>query len=96
MAYTDSKIHLIVSRLWRLLIIAVAMTAAMPCRAQNNPLKISDQLYPMYDRAFRARTTPEGRDLALHMYRKAVAVGDKRAQVAVSYTHLTLPTILLV
>ena len=81
MAYTDSKIHLIVSRLWRLLIIAVAMTAAMPCRAQNNPLKISDQLYPMYDRAFKARTTPEGRDLALHMYRKAVAVGDKRAQV---------------
>ena len=72
---------------WRLLIIMAAMSFAVPCRAQNNPFKINDQLYTMYDQAFRQRTTKTGRDLALQMYRRANAIGDHRAQVLA----LTIP-----
>ena len=72
---------------WRLLIIVAAMSFAVPCRAQNNPLKINDQLYSMYDQAFRQRTTKKGRDLALQMYRRAAIIGDHRAQVLA----LTIP-----
>ena len=72
---------------WRLLIIVAAMSFAVPCRAQNNPLKINDQLYTMYDQAFRQRTTKTGRNLALQMYRRANAIGDHHAQVIA----LTIP-----
>ena len=72
---------------WRLLIIVAAMSFVVPCRAQNNPVKINDQLYTMYDQAYRQRTTKTGRDLALQMYRRANAIGDHHAQVIA----LTIP-----
>ena len=72
---------------WRLLIIAAVMSFVLPCRAQNNPLKINDQLYPLYDQAFRQRTTKKGCDIAKHMYRQATSIGDHRAQVLA----LTIP-----
>ncbi len=72
---------------WRLLLIAAAMAVVMPCSAQNNPFKINDQLYQLYDQAYRTRTTPEGRDLGLQMYRRAVTMNDRKAQVLA----LTIP-----
>lgn len=74
---------------WRLLIVAAVMAVVVPCRAQNNPLKINDQLYNMYDAAFRQRTTAAGRDLAMQMYRRAVGINDRRAQVLA----LTIPVL---
>ncbi len=72
---------------WRLLIMAAVMSFVVPCRAQNNPLKINDKLYTMYDQAFRQRTTKTGCDIAMQMYRNAVSIGDCRAQVLA----LTIP-----
>ena len=66
---------------WRLLFLAVVMAFVMPCRAQNNPFKINDQLYQMYDRAYLARNTIAGRDLAMQMYQRAVKINDRKAQV---------------
>ena len=72
---------------WRPLIVAAAMTFGMTCSAQNNPLKINDQLYEMYDKAFRTRETKAGLDLAQQMYHKAQTLNDRKAQVIA----LTIP-----
>ena len=72
---------------WRLLLLAAVMAFVVPCRAQNNPFKINDQLYQMYDQAFRTRNTAAGRDLAMQMYRRAIAANDRKAQVLA----LTIP-----
>ena len=72
---------------WRLLLLAVVMAFAMSCRAQNNPFKINDQLYAIYDRAFHTRNTEEGRNLAMLMYQRAQKIGDHKAQVLA----LTIP-----
>ena len=72
---------------WRLLIIAAVMAVAVPCRAQNNPFKINEQLYAMYNQAFRTRYTEAGRNLAMQMYQRAQKMNDRKAQVLA----LTIP-----
>ena len=72
---------------WRLLLLAVVMAFVMPCRAQNNPFKINDQLYAMYSHAFRTRNTEAGRNLAMQMYQRALKMNDHKAQVLA----LTIP-----
>lgn len=48
--------------------------------AQNNKAKIDDGLYEMYKQADKARLTDEGLRLSEEMYKKAVEMGDKKAQ----------------
>ena len=70
-----------------MLLIAFVMAMVVPCHAQNNPYKINDQLYQMYVKAYDKRQTAAGRDLSVHMYRKAVALNDHKAQLLA----LTIP-----
>lgn len=58
----------------------LAAGAGMSLSAQNNPYKIADSLYPLYQRANRLRFTPEGLAVADTLYRDAVKLGDKKAQ----------------
>lgn len=53
--------------------------------AQNNKFKINDKLYPIYEKAERLRTTDEGMQLAKTLDRKAIELGDKKAQ-CLAYT----------
>ena len=84
---TDILIRLNGIMPWRQLLVAGAMAFVVPCGAQNNPLKINDQLYAIYDQAYASYKTRAGRDLGMQMYRKAVAMGDRKAQVIA----LTIP-----
>lgn len=53
--------------------------------AQNNKYKINDQLYLLFLKADSARYTKEGLRLADQLYKKAVKMGDKKAQ-CLAYT----------
>lgn len=65
----------------RLLLTAVAwIVVCISGMAQNNPYKISDSLYPLYQEAYSQRFTPECLDLSRELYDKAVKIGDKKAQ----------------
>lgn len=48
--------------------------------AQNNPYGIKDQLYPLYNNAYKKRTTDEGLVLAKQLYDDAVRLNDGKAQ----------------
>lgn len=67
-------------RVWRLLLLAVVMSAVCRVAAQNNPYKINDELYKMYMAADARRYHHEGLALADAMYRRAVEKGDRKAQ----------------
>ena len=69
------------------LVAAALMAVAVPCRAQNNPFGINDQLYQLYDKAFRERETRDGLALSQQMYRRAYVLNDHKAQVLA----LTIP-----
>mgnify|MGYP000452454471 FL=1 len=65
----------------RLLLTAVVwIVVCISGKAQNNPYKISDSLYPLYQEAYSLRFTPECLDLSRKLYNKAVKIGDKKAQ----------------
>lgn len=65
----------------RLLLTAVVwIVVCISGKAQNNPYKISDSLYPLYQEAYSLRFTPECLDLSRKLYDKAVKIGDKKAQ----------------
>lgn len=51
-----------------------------PVAAQNNPYKIDDSLYPLYQRASKWCTHPEGIVIADTLYAEAVRKNDKKAQ----------------
>lgn len=68
------------SRVWRLLLLAVAMMDVCRVAAQNNPYKINDELYKMYMAANARRYHYDGLALADAMYRRAVEKGDRKAQ----------------
>lgn len=53
--------------------------------AQNNNLKINDELYPMYKRAYQMRKSPECLLIADSIYRKAVVMNDPRTQAWAMY-----------
>ncbi len=52
----------------------------VPVAAQNNPYKIDDSLYPLYQRASKWCTHPEGIVIADTLYAEAVRKNDKKAQ----------------
>ncbi len=57
------------------------MLAATGGVAQNNVLKINDELYGIYWKARDNRTKPEGLALAKEMYKRAEELGDKKGMV---------------
>lgn len=75
------------STFWRPLLAVAAFVVALPAAAQNNPFKINDQLYAIYQKATKVRYRHEGLAIADEMYRKAEAMGDRKAQCIA----LTLP-----
>ena len=55
--------------------------------AQNNPYKINDSLYAIYQKAYQRRAYADGLKMAGDMYREAVRLGDGKAQcLALSVT----------
>ena len=65
----------------RLLLTAAAWIVMSACAvAQNNPYKISDRLYPLYQRAFQQRVRKEGIALADQLYAEAVRLHDGKAR----------------
>ena len=56
------------------------VVAAMSGHAQNNPFKIDDRLYPIYQKAYQERRHKSGVALADSMYKQAVKIGDRKAQ----------------
>lgn len=69
----------------RLCCLALLVCAASPSTAQNNPYKIDDALYPIYQRASRQARRPEGLQVADTLYRKALELDNKKAQ-CLAYT----------
>ncbi len=69
------------------LILLLSVLAGFPISAgaQNNPYKIDDSLYPLYQRAFKERANKQGLLLADTLYAEAVKKGDKKAQ-CLAYT----------
>ena len=65
---------------WRLLILAVAMMVSCHAAAQNNPYKIKDELYRMYMVANRDRYKAVGLEESEQMLRRAVQLGDHKAE----------------
>ncbi|WP_044269282.1 sensor histidine kinase [Bacteroides timonensis] len=63
-----------------LCLMLLAAGAGMPLSAQNNPYKIADSLYPLYQRATRLRSLPESLATADTLYHRATKLGDKKAQ----------------
>ena len=53
---------------------------ALPSAAQNNPYKIDDALYSIFQRASKQARHPEGLQVADTLYRKALELDDKKAQ----------------
>lgn len=66
---------------YRLLVIAVGIALSCTCMAQNNPYKINDSLYPLYMKAYRIRSDKASLPIANTMYKEAVRLGDRKAQV---------------
>lgn len=65
----------------RLLLTAAAWIVMSVCAvAQNNPYKISDRLYPLYQRAYQQRVRKEGIVLADQLYAEAVRLRDGKAR----------------
>lgn len=60
----------------------------IPAGAQNNPYKIDDSLYSIFQRATRWRSQPEGLLIADTLYAEATRKNDKKAQCLA----LTIPT----
>lgn len=62
------------------LAILLACCATLPAFAQNNPYKIDDSLYLIYERADKIIPRPEVLQIADTLYREALILDDKKAQ----------------
>ena len=60
-----------------------------PVKAQDNPFKIDNALYPLYERATKYRQDTLGMQIADTLYREAIRIDDKKAQCLA----LTIPVI---
>ena len=69
----------------RLCFLVLSAWVSLLSAAQNNPYKIDDTLYPIYQRASRLSRQPEVLLMADSLYRKAVELDDKKAQ-CLAYT----------
>lgn len=58
-------------------------------KAQSNPYKIDDSLYPIYQKATKYRIYPQGLLLADTLYAEAIKINDKKAECLA----LTIPVI---
>ena len=82
----------------RLLLVAAACLAVSVCKAataQDNPYKISDQLYREFVEAFSHRNSQEGLVRARALYRHAEQLGDRKAQcmaLTIPVTHYSILT----
>ena len=72
-SYTNLWIKHVAMAIMLLLVAPVA-------KGQNNPYKISDKLYPMYVKAFNLRKQKAALAVSDTLYRRAVALNDKKAQ----------------
>ena len=62
-----------------LLLILIAL-ACLSVRAQDNPYKINDSLYELYNKGYKNMKTAKGLLYADSLYNRAVLLGDKKAQ----------------
>lgn len=63
-----------------LLTVVAFWTATVSICAQNNPYKIRDDLFAIYEKAYENRRIPQGLHLADSLYHRATIEGDKKAQ----------------
>lgn len=63
-----------------LLVLAATFACPILSVAQTNKFKINDKLYPIYEEAEKKRYSDEGLRLAKELDRKAIELGDKKAQ----------------
>lgn len=52
----------------------------LPVKAQDNPYKIDNSLYQLYEKATKNRSNPAGLEIADTLYARAVRMNDKKAQ----------------
>lgn len=64
----------------RLLSLAALILLYVSALAQNNPYKINDELYRMYQKANARRYFADGVTLSTEMYNRALQLGDRKAQ----------------
>lgn len=62
---------------------------SFPVKAQDNPFKIDNALYPLYERATKYRQDTLGLQIADTLYREAIRIDDKKAQCLA----LTIPVV---
>ena len=70
----------------RLCFLVLSVWVSLPSAAQNNPYKIDDALYPIYQRASKQARQQEGLLVADTLYQQALKLGDKKARL-VSYNN---------
>lgn len=63
----------------RLCFLVLSVWVFLPSAAQNNPYKIDDALYPIYQRASKQARQQEGLLVADTLYQQALKLGDKKA-----------------
>ena len=63
-----------------ILILLLLTGLCISAGAQNNPYKIDDSLYPIFQRAIKWRTQPQGLLIADTLYAEATQKKDKKAQ----------------
>ena len=69
----------------RLCFLVLSAWVSLPSAAQDNPYKIDDALYPIYQRASKQARQQEGLLVADTLYQQALKLGDKKAQ-CLAYT----------
>ncbi len=74
---------------YRIIVLLFLVIISVPVEAQNNPYKIDDFLFPIYQRATKYRTRPQGLLIADTLYSEAVEKHDKKAQCLA----LTIPVL---
>ena len=63
----------------RLCFLVLSVWVFLPSAAQNNPYKIDDALYPIYQRASKQARQQEGLLVADTLYQQALKLGDKKS-----------------
>ena len=59
-----------------------------PVKAQDNPYKIDNSLYPLYERANKYRQDTLGLQIADTLYNEAIKINDKKAQCLALTIHV--------
>lgn len=72
--------HMSLIRFIHILLLLLFAVLSVPASAQNNPYKIDDSLFPLFQRATKWRATPQGLLVADTMYVEATKKKDKKAQ----------------